>query len=69
MLYQAAERLPEGVNVVVLADRGFGHTDGMQAIRILGWHYRIRLKRDAWMWRASKGWCQLKDFHLNTRFG
>ncbi len=31
----------------------------------LGWHYRIRLKSDAWIWRVGKGWCQLKDFHLN----
>lgn len=30
----------------------------------LGWHDRIRLKRDPWMGRQGHGWCQLKDFHL-----
>nr|WP_239125118.1 hypothetical protein [Leptolyngbya sp. CCY15150] len=30
----------------------------------LGWHYRIRLKRNAWVWRAGKGWQQLNDFRL-----
>ena len=65
MLYQAAKRLPQGVKVVVLADRGFIHTDCMQVMRTqLGWHYRIRLKRDSWIWRAGKGWCQLKQFPL-----
>ncbi|MGK7914629.1 MAG: hypothetical protein AB4038_03660 [Prochloraceae cyanobacterium] len=38
----------------------------------LRWHYRIRIKSDFWIWRtakrissrSSKGWCQVKDFHL-----
>jgi hypothetical protein len=42
MLYQAVDRLPQGVKVVVLADRGFVHTDCMRAMSTqLGWHYRI----------------------------
>jgi hypothetical protein len=66
MLYQAVDRLPKGVKVVVLADRGFVHTDCMRAMSSqLGWHYRIRLKRDTWIWRAGKGGRQLKDFSLN----
>jgi hypothetical protein len=66
MLYQAVDRLPQGVKVVVLADRGFVHTDCMRAMSTqLDWHYRIRLKRDTWIWRAGKGWRQLKDFPLN----
>jgi hypothetical protein len=65
MLHQAAERLPSGVTVVVLADRGFVHTDAMTAMTTeLGWHYRIRIKRDTWIWRVGQGWCQLKDIHL-----
>jgi hypothetical protein len=32
MLYQAVDRLPKGVKVVVLADRGFVHTDCMRAM-------------------------------------
>ena len=65
-LHQAVDRLPQGVKVVLLADRGFVHTDCMRAMSTqLGWHYRIRLKRDTWIWRAGKGWRQLKDFHLS----
>jgi hypothetical protein len=64
MLYQAVGRLPKGVKVVLLADRGFSHTELMQAATTqLGWHYRIRLKNTTWLWRAGKGWCQLKAFH------
>jgi hypothetical protein len=65
MLQQAVNRLPKGVKVVLLADRGFVHTDLMKALTTQwGWHYRIRLKKDTWIWRAGKGWCQLKDFHF-----
>ncbi|HHP7231605.1 MAG TPA: hypothetical protein ACFCUY_12205 [Xenococcaceae cyanobacterium] len=31
----------------------------------LGWHYRIRLKSNTWIWRGNKGWVQLHNFHLN----
>ncbi|NJL85694.1 MAG: hypothetical protein HC886_06485 [Leptolyngbyaceae cyanobacterium SM1_1_3] len=42
MLHQAINRLPQGVKVVVLTDRGFIDTDAMTAITSdLGWHYRI----------------------------
>ncbi len=65
LLQQAVERLPKGVKVIMLADRGFVHTDLMSALTTLwGWHYRIRVKADCWIWRSGKGWCQLKDFHL-----
>ncbi|MEO1211611.1 MAG: hypothetical protein AAFX78_19100 [Cyanobacteria bacterium J06638_20] len=65
MLAQAANLLPPDVKVIVLADRGFAHLKAMAMIsRELGWHYRIHLKRDTWIWRAGKGWGQLKDFHL-----
>jgi hypothetical protein len=53
------------VKVVVLADRGFIHTDAMTVMTAqLGWHYRIRLKRDSWIWRVGHGWCPLKEIHL-----
>ena len=65
MLKQAVKRLPKGVKVILLADRGFVHTDLMKAMTTQwGWHYRIRLKKDTWIWRQGKGWCQLKDFHF-----
>ena len=66
MLEQAVGRLPQGMKVVLLADRGFVHTDLMkQATSTLGWHYRIRLKHDCWIWRQGNGCCQLRDFHFN----
>jgi len=65
MLHQADNRLPQGVKVILLADRGFIHTDAMTAITTqLGWHDRIRVKRNTWIWRVGHGWCQLKDIHL-----
>ncbi|MGK7876456.1 MAG: hypothetical protein AB4426_25130 [Xenococcaceae cyanobacterium] len=65
MLEQAVEGLPKGVKVVLLADRGFVHTNLMGKLTSQwGWHYRIRVKKDTWIWRSGKGWCQLKDFHF-----
>ncbi|WP_293109248.1 hypothetical protein [Moorena sp. SIO3I6] len=29
-----------------------------------GRQIRIRLKKDAWIWRQGKGWSQLQDFHF-----
>lgn len=66
LLSEGAQALPTGVKVVVLADRGFVHPSMMSFITTeLGWHYRIRLKRSAWIWRHGKGWYQLKDIRLN----
>lgn len=66
MIEQAVGRVPQGLKVVVLALRGFVHSDLMRALTTQwGWHYRIRLKSDCWIWRTGKGWGQLKDFHCN----
>ena len=66
ILEQSLESLPSGVKVVLLADRGFVHTQLMEkVVKQLGWHYRIRLKKDCWIWRPGKGVCQLQDFHFN----
>lgn len=65
MLHQAKGRLPTGVKIVLLADRGFIHTEMMKEITTqMGWHYRIRLKSTTWIWRNGKGWSQLHDFHF-----
>ena len=66
IIARAVECIPHGVKVVLLADRGFVHTELMKALSTrYGWHYRIRLKCDSWIWRGNKGWCQLNDYHLN----
>lgn len=63
---RAASCLPTGVTVVLLADRGFVQTELMRTLTCrLGWRYRIRLKRNSWIWRGRKGWCQLKRYPLN----
>ena len=65
ILTDAARYLPAGIKVLLLADRGFVHTELMSLVtQQLGWHYRIRLKSTTWIWRAHKGWHQLKDFHF-----
>lgn len=64
MLSQAAGLLPAKTKIVLLADRGFIHTETMTTVRQLGWHYRIRLKSNTWLWRSNRGWTQPKSFHL-----
>ena len=64
MIQQVKTRLPEAIKVVLVADRGFVHTELMAMLTTqLDWHYRIRLKSNTWIWRGS--WCQPKNFHLN----
>ncbi len=66
ILQQAKTRLPAGLKVILLADRGFVHSELMEMLtNQLGWHYRIRLKSNSWIFRGGKGWCQLKHFHFN----
>jgi hypothetical protein len=65
VLAKAARLLPPGVKVVFLADRGFVDHQLLRYLRSqLNWHYRIRIKSSGWVWRAGKGWSQLKQFHL-----
>lgn len=64
MIKQAQVRLPESVKVILLADRGFIHTELMTMLTTqLGWHYRIRIKSNTWIWRGS--WCQPQNFHFH----
>ena len=44
VLEQTLEALPEGLIVVLLADRGFLHRQLMQFARQVGWYYRLRAK-------------------------
>ena len=66
LLKRVAQVLPNGVKVILLADRGFIDAKLCRYVRqTLGWHYRIRLKGSCWFWRPHQGWKQLRDFHLN----
>lgn len=49
LLNQAARRIPPGVKVVLLADRGFVDLALFAHLKQLGWHGRIRLKAGLWI--------------------
>ena len=50
--------LPAQCRVVFLADRGFADTDLMRHLKRLGWHWRIRIKSNFWIYRRSHAPCQ-----------
>lgn len=53
MLAQVAAQLPATTKVILLADRGFAHIELMKIATQLGWHFRIRLKSDTWIYQAK----------------
>lgn len=55
MLAQTAELIPATSRVVLLADRGFVHVELMKVARQLGWHFRIRIKSNIMVYRATRG--------------
>lgn len=54
ILQQAAQALPKGCPVILLADRGFDDEALMRQARDLGWGFRIRLKTSLRIYRAAK---------------
>lgn len=67
LLQRAARLVPAEESVVFLADRGFADTQLMRYLRDdLRWHFRIRVKSSAWVYRPHKGWKQLKHYHLGV---
>lgn len=50
LLDEAKTRLPFTCRVVFLADRGFADTQLMAHLRQLGWHWRIRIKCNFWIY-------------------
>ena len=64
---RAAAVVPDGVSIIVLADRGFVHTELMTRLTQMGWHYRIRLKADCWVKRSGHRWRQLNSYTLGAR--
>jgi hypothetical protein len=70
VLRQLRDMLPEGVSVIVLADRGFGRTELARICQELRLRYVIRIKPDVWVetrdfrgtlrdYPAHKGMCRL----------
>lgn len=58
LLDEAARLLPARCQVVFLADRGFADTDLMRHLQRLGWHWRIRIKSNFWIYRRNQARCQ-----------
>lgn len=54
LMKQAAQYLPAGVEVVLLADRGFFKMGLFKTARDLHWHFRIRIKSVAWVSRPGQ---------------
>ena len=57
VLIATAQALPKGIEVVLLADRGFVDIDLMQLLKEeLHWHWRIRVKASFWVRIPGRGW-------------
>jgi Transposase DDE domain len=64
LLDAAPPRLPPGVKVVVLADRGFADPQLLAHLRRLRWHFRIRIKPSFGVYRFGHSPCKVEDFTL-----
>ena len=58
LLEKAAPLVPFACKVVLLADRGFADTELMHHLKCLGWHFRIRIKANFWIYRLGHGGCR-----------
>ena len=55
LLYAVATVLPQGVEVLFLADRGFADIALLKQLRRLKWHYRIRIKSSFYLYLGKRG--------------
>lgn len=64
VLRQSARLMPEGVAVVLLADRGFADGKLMKYLtETLGWHFRIRIKR-SFQFQLAGRWHRVASVRL-----
>jgi len=56
--------LPQDINVVLLADSGFADTDLIHLAKRLDWHFRIRIKKNFWIYRKGRKPTQVGRFGL-----
>lgn len=61
LLEKAATLVPFGCKGVVLADRGFADTELLHHLKRLGWHFRLRIKANFWLYRPRHGGFQVRD--------
>ena len=54
LLRAAKNVLPKGVDIVLLADRGFADIELMALCAQLNWHYRLRIKSNFLVYQGDK---------------
>jgi hypothetical protein len=64
LLDQANTLVPFACQVVLLADRGFADTELMGHLKRLGWHFRLRIKANFWIYGPGHGGFQVRDIAL-----
>lgn len=65
LLERVPALLPQGIKVVLLADRGFADTDLINLAKRLDWHFRIRIKKNFWIYRKGRKPTQVGRFGLS----
>jgi hypothetical protein len=63
LLQRARQALPEGAQVVVVADREFGNIPAIRVIQQFGWHFCLRFKTDTWLYWADGSAHQARDLY------
>ena len=64
LLEEAKKRIPFACKVVFLADRGFADTQLMAHLRKMGWHFRIWIKSNFWIYPSHLAPFQVGDIDL-----
>jgi Transposase DDE domain len=64
LLDKANTLVPFACKVVLLADRGFADTELMGHLQRLGWHFRLRIKSNFWIYCPGHGGFQVRDIAL-----
>jgi Transposase DDE domain len=64
LLEKANTLVPFACKVVFLADRGFTDTELLRHLKRLGWHFRIRIKSNFWIYQPGHGGFQVRAISL-----
>ena len=64
LLEKANTLVPFACKVVLLADRGFADTELMGQLKRLGWHFRLRIKSNFWIYCPGHGGFQVRNIAL-----
>jgi hypothetical protein len=64
LLRAAKNVLPKGVDIILLADRGFADIELMALCVKLGWHYRLRIKSNFHVYQGDKKLGSVAELNL-----